>query len=91
MGLSLPVVGLIQTVFPKIPFMHTTGTLSPSNVRKGSDWAGPAQFMDPQVLTIHMAFAKIASQFLKVRLPSAFGVVLSSSLHRSTFQAAGGW
>ena len=58
MGLPLPEAGVTQTVFPSIFFMCTTGTLSPSTVRKGSDWAGPARLTDPLVLTNHVAFAK---------------------------------
>ncbi|RMC11153.1 hypothetical protein DUI87_12066 [Hirundo rustica rustica] len=42
------------------------GTLSPSTVCRGSDWAGPARLIDPRVLTIQVAFAKFTSQFLKV-------------------------
>ncbi|RMB88083.1 hypothetical protein DUI87_35540 [Hirundo rustica rustica] len=65
------------------------GTLSPTPVCKGLDWAGPARLIDPRVLTIQVAFAKFTSQFLKVPPLSAFRVVLSNPLHRSTFLAAG--
>ena len=47
-------------VFPNTFFMCTTGTLSPST--GGSfDWAGPAQLVDPLVLTHQVAFAKCVS------------------------------
>ena len=83
MGLPLPEAGVTQTAFPNMFFMCTTGTLSPSTVRRISDWAGPARLVDPRVLTNQVAFAKCESQFLKVPPPSAFSVVLTN---HCTFQ-----
>jgi len=71
--------------------MCTTGTLSPSTGRRGFDWAGPAQLVDPLVLTNQVAFAKWVSQFLEVPFPISLKVVFSSPLYRSIFPEAGPW
>ncbi|RMC22012.1 hypothetical protein DUI87_02883 [Hirundo rustica rustica] len=54
----LPLHGKVCPCCPQPPL---PGTLSPSTVCKGSDWAGPARLIDPQVLTIQVAFAKFTS------------------------------
>jgi len=69
--------------------MCTTGILSPSTVREAFDWAGPAQLVDPLVLTNQVAFAKCVSQSLNVSPPSALSVVFSSLLYHLIFQEAG--
>lgn len=68
--------------------MCTTGTLSPSTVCEGFDWAGQAHLADPLVLTNQMAFAKQTSQCLNVPVPLALRVAFNSPLYCLIFPEA---
>lgn len=51
---------------PNTLLICAMGTLSPSVVQRGSDWAGPDQLVEPLVLTNQVVFTKYSSQCLKI-------------------------
>lgn len=63
--------------------------LFPSTVHGGFDQAGPAQLVEPLILTNQVALAKCTSQCLKVSPPIAFKVVFNSPGDHSVFPEVG--